>query len=83
MNLCTGQVAIAGGASASATAAAQPLRAHPALLDCIPEVSSGEAKYRLDHPARLLPSAQQQRGAWLNSAAVEDVKRLGYDIVVA
>jgi hypothetical protein len=37
----------------------------------------------LDHPARLLPSAQQQRGAWLNSAAVEDVKRLGYDIVVA
>ena len=81
MNMCTGQVVTAGGASA--TAAAQPLRAHPALLACIPKVSSGEAKYRLDHPARLLPSAQQQCGAWLNSAAGEDVKRLGYDIVVA
>ena len=50
----------------------EPLR--HAVLAC------GEIKYRLDQPPRLLPSGQ--RGAWLNSDAVEDAKRLGYDIVV-
>ena len=64
--------------------AASPLRAHPALLHAIPELGCGETKYRLDAPARLLPAAAspQQRWGWLNSDAVQDVKRLGYDIVV-
>lgn len=57
----------------------QPLRAHPAVLACVPKLGSGETQYRLDHPARLLPAAQH--GTWLNSDAVEDVRRLGYEIV--
>ena len=63
--------------------AAAPLRAHPELLHRIPELGCGETKYRLDAPARLLPAeSPQQRWGWLNSDAVQDVKRLGYDIVV-
>jgi hypothetical protein len=63
--------------------AAAPLRAHPTLLRCIPEVAGGETLYRLDHPARLLPGGGGGGSQWLNSDKVEDVKRLGYDIVVA
>jgi hypothetical protein len=33
--------------------------------------------------ARLLPSAAVQQQHWINSDAVEDAKRLGYDIVTA
>eukprot|EP01043_Picozoa_sp_COSAG02_P012257 COSAG02_NODE_471_length_21662_cov_70.510040_9_plen_233_part_00 len=63
----------------SISAAANPLRAHPALLDLLPVLACGETKYHLDQPPRLLPSVN---GAWLNSDAIEDMKRLGYDIVV-
>lgn len=47
----------------------------------MPCFSLGETKYRLDHPARVLPLPQQQCGGWLNSDAVEDAKRLGYSII--
>ena len=97
--LSTEQVALASnhamdqvspGASdlAAAASAAPLLRTHPALLQIISELSCGETKYRLDHPARLLPSPtqhhqhQQHSWGWLNSDAVEDAKRLGYGIEI-
>eukprot|EP01049_Picozoa_sp_SAG25_P016222 SAG25_NODE_3630_length_1018_cov_1.200218_2_plen_142_part_01 len=69
--------------AADVAAAAPALRVHPTLLACLPELSCGELRYRLDHPPRLLPPPPPpQRGAagWLNSDAVEDVRRLAYHI---
>ena len=68
-------------------AAAAPLRAHPAVVGCIPEFACGQTLYRLDHPPRALPppspsvGGSGDGGGWLNSDAVEDQKRLGYSIV--
>jgi hypothetical protein len=56
------------------------LRAHPTVVSAVDELGCGETKYRLDRPAQLLPAAA--RGDWLNSDSLEDVKRLGYDIVL-
>ena len=76
-----GHLPVAADAAAVAEAV-RPLRAHPKIVELLPGLGGG-TQYRLDHPPRMLPGAPppEQRWGWLTSDAVQDAKRLGYDIV--